>query len=286
MLAGDVQSTAEREFGWAAIESFFSGDARDLGIVVLLGEMREDDMPRAAVKNFRVGQKFADDRVREMPRAAHHALLDVPRIRPDLQHFEIVVGFEHQAVGIAQVNFHEFGQVAEVGDDRDFDSIRAKGEPQGVDGVVRNAEGRDFNVADDKSLPGPNVLHAVQALVRSFRQDAQHFSVRGFVQINRGAPLAQHLRERADVIGMFVGDDDTVETIDVASDRGKAPQRFFFAKPCVHQQTGLLRLEQGAVARTARTQNRDAQTDKSPRRKSPPRRASPRNNDKAERSRQ
>ena len=126
-------------------------------------------------------------------------------IRPHLQHFEIVIGFEHQAVGIPQVNFHEFGQVAEVGDDRDFRSIRAKRESQWVHGIVRNRKRRNFNVAHDESLPGADVFDAVQALVRSLRQDAHHFGVRCFVQIYRGAPLAEDLRERADVIASVRG---------------------------------------------------------------------------------
>jgi hypothetical protein len=67
---------------------------------------------------------------------------------------------------------------------------------------------------------------------------------------------------------MFVRDDDSVKTIDVAAHRGKAPQRFFFAEPRVNQQPGLVRLEQSAIARTARTQNRNAQTDKFPQRTS------------------
>ena len=66
------------------------------------------------------------------------------------------------------------------------------------------------------------------------------------------------------MIGVFVGDDDAVEVIDVMADRGKAPQRFFFAESRVDQQPGLIRLEQSAVARTARTQYRYTQTDKFP----------------------
>ena len=70
------------------------------------------------------------------------------------------------------------------------------------------------------------------------------------------------------MIRMFVGDDDAVEAIYIASDRGQAPKRFFFAEPRVDKQPGLVRLEQGAVARTARPQNRYAQIDNYPRRTS------------------
>ena len=103
----------------------------------------------------------------------------------------------------------------------------------------------------------------------AFRQNAHHFGVRRFGEVDGGAPLAEHLRQRADVIGVFVGDDDAVEPVDLAPDRGEAPQRFFFAEARVHQQAGLLRFEQRAVARTARSQYRDAQTDKFPRRTGP-----------------
>ena len=67
-------------------------------------------MARAAVEEFGVGQKFADGSVGKMSRAAHHALLDVPRVRPDLEHFEIVIRFQNQEIGLAQVLLHEFGQ--------------------------------------------------------------------------------------------------------------------------------------------------------------------------------
>ena len=153
------------------------------------------------------------------------------RIRPDLQHFEIVVGFEHQAVSFPQMGFSpQLGQIAEVRDNRDFQSMGAKCESQRVHGIVWNREGRDFDVTHDESLAGANVFHAIQAL-RSFGQDAHHFSVRGFVQIDGGAPLAQHLCKRADVIAVFVGDDDAVEPVNVAANRGKAPQRFFCRSP-------------------------------------------------------
>jgi hypothetical protein len=59
------------------------------------------------------------------------------------------------------------------------------------------------------------------------------------------------LRKGTDVIRVFVGDDDAVESIDVAADRGQAPQRFFFAEARIYQQPGVAGFEQGAVARTA-----------------------------------
>src|ERR1700675_752332 len=79
-LRGDVQRTAEGEFSGALPKRFVRKNLRDLGRVVLLGEMPEDQMARQAVEHFRISEEFADHCVREMSGAAHHALLDVPGI--------------------------------------------------------------------------------------------------------------------------------------------------------------------------------------------------------------
>ena len=144
---------------------------RDVGSVVLLGEMREDEMARAAVENFRIGEKFADDVVRKMPGAAHDALLDVPGIGADLEHVEIVIGFEDQEIGFAQMVLHQFGQVAEVGDDGDLRAVRAKGEADGIGGIVRNGEGIDFNIADLESVRRRGCIRRARIFLRRVVRD-------------------------------------------------------------------------------------------------------------------
>ena len=148
-----MQRAAKGEFAGAAAEGFFGGDADDVGIVVLLGDVREDQMARAAVENFGVGKKFADDCIRKMARAAHHALLDEPRVRAHLQHLEIVIRFENQEIGFAQMVLHKLRQIAEIGDDRDFHAIRAETVADGIGGVMRNRERIDFDIANLKGSP-------------------------------------------------------------------------------------------------------------------------------------
>ena len=63
VLRSDVQGAAEGEFARAAVQRFFGGDAREIGRVVLLGNVRENQVARARIENFRIGKKFADDRV-------------------------------------------------------------------------------------------------------------------------------------------------------------------------------------------------------------------------------
>ena len=49
-LRGDVQRAAEGKFAGAAAESFFGGDFGDIRVVVLLGDVRKDNIARACVE--------------------------------------------------------------------------------------------------------------------------------------------------------------------------------------------------------------------------------------------
>lgn len=232
----------------AAAEGFFSGDARDVGIVIVFGEMREDQETSAGVKAFGVGEKFADGVIGKMAGATHHALLDVPRIGTNLEHFEIVIRFENQTIGIAQMVFHEFGQIAEIGGHGDFRSIGTESEAQRIGGIVRNREWRDFDIADDEFLPGANVFDAREALGRAIGQDAFDFVVRGFGEINGRAPENRGLHEAADVVGMLVRENDAVECVRAAAEGIEAAKKFFFAEAGIHEKSGVLGLKQRAIA--------------------------------------
>ena len=251
VLRGHNQFAQKRGSARPAAQSFLGGNARYVRIVIVLGKMSEHDVSRVGIEALRIGQEFADCVIREVSRAAHHALLDVPGIWANLQHFKIVVGFQHQAIGFTQMKFHELGQVAEVGDDGDFRPTRAESESQGIDGVMRNRKWRDFNIADDEPVSGADVFHMVEALLRALGQNAVYFGVRGFGEIHRGAPLAEDLREAANMIAMFVRDHDAVESVDQALDCSQPPQRFFFAETRIHQETRPLGFEQRAIARAA-----------------------------------
>ena len=175
-----------------------------------------------------------------------------------------MIRFQHQSIAIAQVLLHQFGHVTEIGDERELHAVGAKGEAERVDGVVGNAEGRDFDIADAKSVAGFNELDALEAARMPFRKKTQSFGMGFRIEVDGGAPGAQQGRQAADVIGMFVGDDDAVEAIEGMSQRGQAAQRFALSQARIHQQARLGSLEQGAIARTARRENAHAKADGSP----------------------
>ena len=190
----------------APAERFFGGDARDVGIVVVLGKMREDEKARAGVETFRIGEKFADGVIGKMTGAAEDALLDHPRIWADLEHVEIVIGFEDEAVGVAEMNFDEFGHVAEVGDDGELSTVGAEGECDRVSGVMRNSEGVDIDIADGECRPGLEQFELRGELAPGFgRQDGGRGEAR---DVDGNVQLAGDGAQTGDVIGMLVGNED------------------------------------------------------------------------------
>ena len=67
LLGGDEELAAEGGFGGAAVEGFFGGDARQLGVVVLFGEMGEDERFLTFVRSRRSVRdaRKTDDRQRQ-----------------------------------------------------------------------------------------------------------------------------------------------------------------------------------------------------------------------------
>ena len=111
---------------------------RDLRMIVLLRKVRQDEELGTPIIVAR--QEIRERVIGQMADAAHHALLHAPRIRAAAQHLEIVVGFDHQHVTSAQVMANAGRHVAEIGADADLDAVAAKGEADGIDGVMRDGE--------------------------------------------------------------------------------------------------------------------------------------------------
>jgi hypothetical protein len=243
VLGGDEEFAGEGRFGGAAAESFFSGDSRDVGIVVFLGEMREDKIARAAVEAFGVGEKFADGMIGKMAGTAKDALLDDPGIGADLEHVEVVIRFQDQAVGVAEMDFDEFGHVAEVGDDGKLGAVGAEGEGHRVGSVMRNREGVDVDVANGEALAGVNGFKAIEALAERVGKNLIHRVHGGFGNVKRGFPESKHLRQPAAMVGVLVRDEDTVEMVDGLFDGSEAGQGFAFAESGVNEEAGTLGLE-------------------------------------------
>ena len=202
-------------------------------------------MADAGIEAFGIGEKFADGVVGEMAGAGEDALLDDPGIGADLEHVEIVIGFEDEAIGLAEMDSDVIWKVAEIGADGDFGAVGAEREANGVGGVVRDGEGVDVDVADGEALAGLDGFDAAEAFAESVGEDALEGSHGGLGDVERGFPEAEDLREAVAVVGVFVGDEDGVETVEITSDGGETGEGFALSEAGVNENAGGFGFEQG-----------------------------------------
>jgi len=217
--------------------------------------MAQHQVARAAIKTIGIGEIFADRVIGKMASAGENALLNNPGIRTHLQHFQIVIGFENQAVGIAQMNFYQFWKVAEVRDDGHLDAFGAESEAHRIGGVMRNRERVYVYIADGEMSAGMNRFNAAQALFQTIGQHAFQGIEGLFGDVERSLVQAQHLRKAVAVIGMFVGDQNSVELIDRNVAGSEARQRFAFAKSAINEEAGTRSFQQRDVAGTSGSQD-------------------------------
>ena len=201
-------------------------------------------MADAGVEAVRIGEEFAHCVIRKMASAGENTLLDDPGIWADLEHIEVVIGFEDEAIGLAEVDSDMIGQVAKIGADGDFGAVGAEGESDGVGGIVRDGEGVDVDIADRETLSGLDGLNAAQAFTEGIGQDALECVHGGLCDVQRRFPEAEDLRKAVAVVGVFVSDEDGVESIDVALDSGEAGESFAFSEAGVNENAGGFGFEQ------------------------------------------
>ena len=81
MLRGEEKFAGEGAFGGAAGKSLFGGNFYDIGIIVFLRNVRKNQIARATVETFWIGEVFAHGMIRKMASTRKHTLLHDPRVR-------------------------------------------------------------------------------------------------------------------------------------------------------------------------------------------------------------
>src|SRR6185437_177455 len=181
-----------------------------------------------------------------------HPLFQSPGIAAVLEHLEVMVRLEHQAIGAADAVEHMGRKVAKIGDEGDAHAFGAEAERQGVGRVVGHGKRRDLDVPDSKADSSANGLDPLQRIA-----GRAHGRARALVQINRRRKLGGKARQSGDVIGMLVGDEHPIELLGGAADELHAPQQFLSAEPGVEQEAGARGGQDGGVSATAAAENRE-----------------------------
>src|ERR1700739_2998633 len=156
---------------------------------------------------------------------------------------------------------YEFGHVTKIGADGHLAAIGAKREGNGIGGIVRNGERVHVDIANRKTLTRLDGFSPLQPLPESVRQDALQRVHGQPGNVERRLPEPEDLRQAVAVVGVFVGDQNRVETVDFFADSGKAGKSFALSKAGVNEDAGAVGFDQREIARTSGRKNGDAQAD-------------------------
>jgi len=225
-------------------------------MIVVFAQVAKDECIDGRIK---IGAyEIANHVVRQVPFAAHHALLDGPRVGADLEHFEIVIRFQHQQIHAAQMELDGVRDVAQVGYQTYFNALRAKTEAHRINRIVRNCKAVDFDIAHRKRSAGLEAIQARRELAPGDRGRREASNE------DRHRELARERNQTADVIGMLMCDQDRVQHFRIFVDAGEAGQDVALAETGVNQNARFFGADEGGVSRAAAGENANFNYDAPP----------------------
>ena len=198
-----------------------------------------------------VADDIRNDVVRQVPSSSHHSLLHRPRIGADLEHLEIVVRFEHQQIGAAQMELHRVRDIAEVGDHADLDALRAEAETHRIDRVVRNSKAVDIDITNGKSGAGLKAIEPRCVLIPGNRGSREPGNENGDLEGSGQRYQAAH------VIGVLVSDEDGIQAFRQLADRGHPRHDIALAEAGIDEKAGAFGAYESRVPRTAAREHTD-----------------------------
>ena len=200
VLAGDDAEGAEIHL---------DGLAGQFGVVVLLAEVAEPYISQVGVEAF--GQYLCCLMVAQMACAAHDAVLQYLRVLTAPEHLFVVVGLEHEVVRLEDVMLHALSGHSHVGHDGERLVAVADAESYVLRRVMGDGERGDAEAGQFEL----RVLLYDMCLVRVDRLGYMEVAVDAFVYefggIYGDVVILADLTCRFDVIGMVVGDDNSLD---------------------------------------------------------------------------
>src|SRR5438105_5785743 len=187
-----------------------------------------------------------------MTETGHDPPLERPGVCPHPQHVQIVIRLEEQAIASAEMTEHVLIDVAEVAGDTDAGAIaRLDHEARRIHRVVQRAAGVHIQLADRK-----------RAVV--FENDDWRFLTidrtrveRASRQVDRYRKLACDALRAANVVVMFVSDDDRAKIGELAADLLQPLGRLARTESGIDKDAGAVALEVVRIARAARSERSD-----------------------------
>src|SRR4051812_41815549 len=189
------------------------GGLREIGPITIAAQVREIEVRKVRADDL-LGN-FGSGIIRKVAMAAEDTLLDAPRpARVVLEQFQIMIGLQKKHIASANALNDEFCGVTKVRKKADITRSRVNQKADWVSGIVRNAEGLDFHVANGKCGAG----FENTKLQRRFELRLDGFA-REPIAIDGHLKFRGENRKAIDMIGMFVRDENAREIFRCAADR-------------------------------------------------------------------
>ena len=240
------------------VEAVLDRALGEFGTVTVAAEVAEVDV--LEIGGHEIGEDGGGGVVAEVAVATHDALLHAPgAFEVILQHFHVVICFQHQDVGVADAFHHELRGVAEIGEETDFDAVAAEGETDGIVGVVRDGKSFDPDIADFEG--GAGAEEAEIEFNIFFRPIVFELKFDGFlgeaIAVNGNGQLAAERAEAVGVVGVLVREEDAAEAFGRAADLREAFANLFRAEAGIDQEPRVTAFEIGAIAIGTAAQDRE-----------------------------
>lgn len=249
LLRGGVDANVA---GTQRLQPGVDGGERQFGFVAIAAEVAEVKMAKIGGNDFleHVGRGV----VAEMTMTAGDALFDAPGAADVLlEHFHIMICFEHEHLCFANALEHELGGMTEVGEKTNVHTLGAQEITDRIVSIVRDGKSIHTDFTDLESGAGVK-----ETKIETSFGELQFDRFLGEpIAIDRNVQLAAERAEAIGVIGMFVREENAGEAFWLAADLLETVANLAGAEAGVDQEAGRSGLEIGTIAIRATAENRE-----------------------------
>ena len=169
-----------------------------------------------------------------------------------LQKFFVVIRLDHERVDLAQPLDHHLCRVTKIGNKPERVPAGVKRVPDGIDRIVRNGKSLNGDIADRKVRAGPKQppvpVSGQGSAANRFRRER--------VAINWDTKFPAKHFEAANVIAMFVGEEDTIEPVGSDAALSEAQDKLPRGQSTIDQQPAMIGRDERAVSRAPAPEHR------------------------------
>lgn len=224
------------------LQAFTNHPVGELGMVALTAQVAEIQV--AQIGSHDVLNGIGACVVGEMAVATEDALLQTPGpARAILKHFHVMIGFEHERVGVSHPFAYQSCEMAEVRGEADVARRGAQKETNRILRVMRHVESLDGKVADLERVTGGKKI-----VLRFQCEDAFKPLLGVAVAVNRDVQLVGEASETTNVVAMLVGYQDGGKILRRTTNAGQTQADLARTESGIDEDARFIGFHVGAIA--------------------------------------